>query len=71
MAAQTQGHRAVSAGREEVEKVLIPAPSGVPGPMNKQQWQRVLIGAPAFVNHFEHVVKPSIHYGIGRRHPLS
>ena len=54
MAAQADRDGTETFVGEKVQEMLIPSPCGQVSTVDEQQRRRVLIAAPAFVNHFEH-----------------
>src|ERR1700743_526265 len=54
VAAETQCVAGVASLGEKVEKVLVPAPRGMPGTVNKEKWRGMRFGRWPFLNQFEH-----------------
>src|SRR6478672_9743375 len=58
VAAKAQCRGLVTPGGEEVQKILIPAPSRDARTVNEKQWYRVRIGGGSLIDHFEHRQPP-------------
>ncbi len=54
MATEADREGAVTLIGEEVQEVFVPAPCGVPGPVDEEQGHRVGLAASPFVDHLEH-----------------
>src|SRR4051812_48521734 len=54
MATKAYRQGAITLVGEEVQKVLVPAPRAMPGPMDEQQRHRMRVAARPFVDHFQH-----------------
>jgi hypothetical protein len=52
--AEAHRQRAIALVCEEVQEMFVPAPGGMPGPVNEKQWDLVLVPPVSFVNHFKH-----------------
>jgi hypothetical protein len=58
--AKAQRDGAVAPIREEIQKMIIPAPSCMPRTVNEKQRRRMSITAGPFVDQFEHWAVPPI-----------
>lgn len=54
VAAKAQRHSAIAFAGEEVQEVLIPAPSRVPSSVDEKQWRRMRFADTSLVDHLKH-----------------
>ena len=54
MTANAHRQRAITLIGEEVQKILIPTPSAMPGPVNEKQWGGVRFGDTPLIDYLKH-----------------